>query len=542
MSTLYPSLHHQISNLHCAVIFQPNPGIEILGIEYFVHRLIVIKPVKASDSRIPQQLKPNSRIHLGNLFSRLSPLPSGWRRRNLNQRCASTDKKCATKNPQAFMINFSGDEALWPWKFSYPLISSNQLVILAFLGTPENFSHPQIDGHINENKTAHRKPNPPNIPKLTELVLKTYHSKQKLANLNPPYINTPYIQPIRFNTHTSISPLIQYSQNIPNQTMAGITLEDEALIQKFIGLQTDDQLNPIFQLPKQATTATNWNLSILAKIVTTRTVQDAPFSSAMITAWRADPATVLRPIGRNCYHIEFTNDEDAEVAIRGGPWTFRGDLVAIRKANSQADLNPNHINRAELWVQFYHIPVNQINEEGVLIIAGKIGMPVSLPIEGYVGGKRFIKVKIILAFEEELKDRLRFTHPTLGTITTFCCYEKIARICSFCAKMGHDTASCADLARLTILVCNTANSSIAGNLDLLKPKRGLWMCNSSLIPRPEVQQTSTSKRQQPHHTIPLLIQDSTMSETNHETEPNVTVNIPNKRLRQASHKAPAKDI
>lgn len=57
---------------------------------------------------------------------------------------------------------------------------------------------------------------------------------------------------------------------------------------------------------------------------------------------------------------------------------------------------PEHITKAALWVQFFHIPVNALNQEGLLIIGKEVGTVLSQPLDGYVGGKKFIKIKILV--------------------------------------------------------------------------------------------------------------------------------------------------
>lgn len=73
--------------------------------------------------------------------------------------------------------------------------------------------------------------------------------------------------------------------------MAELTKEEENLIQKFIGLQTEDSLAPAVTLPATATTSIDWGSCLLARIITNRTTIDASFSKAMIQAWSVDPST-----------------------------------------------------------------------------------------------------------------------------------------------------------------------------------------------------------------------------------------------------------
>lgn len=88
--------------------------------------------------------------------------------------------------------------------------------------------------------------------------------------------------------------------------MAGLTPEDEALIQRFVGLSTGESSGNKVVLPQVATTSTSWDLSLLLKVISDRSVLDGPFTFNMQQAWDVDSATIIRPISKNLFLAEFT--------------------------------------------------------------------------------------------------------------------------------------------------------------------------------------------------------------------------------------------
>lgn len=130
--------------------------------------------------------------------------------------------------------------------------------------------------------------------------------------------------------------------------MSTFTDEDETLIQKFIGLQISNNTIPKVLVPDGVASSIAWDLCMMARIVANKSVMVGPFSTAMIQAWGADPGTLFEGVARNCYVIEFKNEEDMCKAITRGPWTFRRDLVATKKVNLHLDLHPNYIDQASL--------------------------------------------------------------------------------------------------------------------------------------------------------------------------------------------------
>lgn len=99
----------------------------------------------------------------------------------------------------------------------------------------------------------------------------------------------------------------------------------------------------------------------------------------MCKAWGSDPKTVIRPVTKNCYLAEFTNQDDLLCASLGGPWTYRGDLVASSRVSSNEDLKPEHIQFVSVWVQFHNLPVNCLKEEGFEVLGQTLGTLISLP-------------------------------------------------------------------------------------------------------------------------------------------------------------------
>lgn len=121
------------------------------------------------------------------------------------------------------------------------------------------------------------------------------------------------------SSKTLAKPLSTKTPDKPLSFMAEFTPDDEAFIQRFIGLDTSDNPHPIVKVPSEAATSTDWSRAILVKVVTDRTVLDNPFSEAMSRAWDAHPNTVFRSVSRNCFLVEFYRVSDMDTALLAGP-------------------------------------------------------------------------------------------------------------------------------------------------------------------------------------------------------------------------------
>lgn len=235
-----------------------------------------------------------------------------------------------------------------------------------------------------------------------------------------------------------------------------------------------------------------------------------------------------------------------------GPWTYRGDLVAVKRVTSQMGLNPELVTHEDLWVQFFDVPAN-ITNEGLAIMAGGVGIPVSTPIEGYVAGRRFVKMRVSVNLAAPLRDRVRITHQNLGEIPILCSYEKISRVCLFCGLLGHEMATCPDYLTLARLAQKQAQNPEYDLNSLLSPKRGKWIVNSAMIPKPEKTLaqgipkrafSAMGQHHQGHTTGPSVNPNNDLAiyrEGNMEEEGEFT-STPLKRPRPACQNSPAQDI
>lgn len=339
---------------------------------------------------------------------------------------------------------------------------------------------------------------PPHLPFIrtfhTNLSLQLYTPPQQIhpkpaANTTP----TNHSPDLDINlstqdTNSSTAPKINPKYTLYSLEMENFSAEDELLIQKFIGLTTEDGEGQSTQIPHSATSSTAWDMCLLARVVSDKTVVDAHFTDAMLKAWGADPNTVIRQVARNSYLIEFCTEDDLHKANHAGPWTFRGDLVATKRVSSHLDINPDSIEFASLWVQFYDLPVYSLSEEGYDILGRQVGTPVSTPIEGFVNGRRFVKMKVIIELAKPLKDKVSLTHPNLGELKVLCVYEKITRVCRFCGALGHEMVNCPDFQRLSVLAQMPATRARIMQHNLLSPKLGAWIANPLLIPRAQSKQ------------------------------------------------------
>lgn len=260
---------------------------------------------------------------------------------------------------------------------------------------------------------------------------------------------------------------------------------DEELIWKFAGLQTESQSKALtVAIPSSAIISRNWDKCVLVKVISDRTIFDAQFEKQMRRAWGVHPSTTFTSSEKGLYLVECENKRDITRIISDGPWTYRDDLVIAAECTSEEDANGGKFTHAEVWVQFHNMRVDSLTEEGIRIITEPLGLAISEPITGHMHGKKFFRIKILIPLDCPVKDKLTATNPILGDSEVYLVYERVGRICCFCGSLGHDISSCSDRARLAKLKGKLAAQKRPELEGILKPTRGPWITNQTLVPIP----------------------------------------------------------
>lgn len=109
-------------------------------------------------------------------------------------------------------------------------------------------------------------------------------------------------------------------------------------------------------------------------------VFDAQFERAMRRVWGSNPNTRFQLVDRNLYLIKCATKEDVKRIIDEGPWLYRNDMVVAVECPSEEDIKDSALKQGVVWVQYHHIPLESVNEEGVTILTKPIGLPLSDPV------------------------------------------------------------------------------------------------------------------------------------------------------------------
>jgi hypothetical protein len=80
-----------------------------------------------------------------------------------------------------------------------------------------------------------------------------------------------------------------------------------------------------------------------------------------------------RALGDNRYLLEFETENCLNFVLRGGPWTFRGDVVIVVFYDGLARVLTVPIETISLWIRIYNIPITMLTAAFVSALGAKVG-------------------------------------------------------------------------------------------------------------------------------------------------------------------------
>lgn len=267
-------------------------------------------------------------------------------------------------------------------------------------------------------------------------------------------------------------------------------MEDEEFISQFANLSAGTGSVQPVDIPINTVTTRDWKLCALVRVVTDKTVTDPGFSTLMRRIWGVHTSTEISAITRNIFFTTFTSTAELERIMHKGVWTYRGDAVVMKRLGGPADLSTPTVSEMEVWTQLHKLPFQALSE-GVLLLASQIGKLFSRPTELFQGGNTYHRVKVRLPVDQALKDIVQMNHPILGICTTYPSYERLNRVCLYCAKLGHDMDNCPDKLRMERLRLDSRYCNRPEMQGPIGPRIGPWISDPSLIP--DLPQTGPSQ-------------------------------------------------
>ncbi|XP_021991414.1 uncharacterized protein LOC110888182 [Helianthus annuus] len=153
------------------------------------------------------------------------------------------------------------------------------------------------------------------------------------------------------------------------------------------------------------------------------------------------------------FFFKFESNEGMMKVLEGGPWLIRKMPLFLNKWSPKVSLKKEGIKTIPLWVKLHNVPIAVYTDDGLSLLASKIGVPKKL--DSYTadmcadnwGRSSYARAMIEVSAESDLKDYITLAIPKMdedGYVMERVKveYEWKPLRCSTCCLFGHDEKTC----------------------------------------------------------------------------------------------------
>ncbi|XP_061354018.1 uncharacterized protein LOC133298705 [Gastrolobium bilobum] len=154
--------------------------------------------------------------------------------------------------------------------------------------------------------------------------------------------------------------------------------------------------------------------------------------------WARKGKINVTDIGNDFFVVQFSEKDDLNFALNGGPWIVLGHYLSLRKWEPTFRLNSAGIAKIAAWIRLPDIPIEFYDEAFFRRIGNWLGKMIKVDsnTNAHVRG-RFARICVELDLSQPLKGDY-----VLEGFTKQIEYEGLGLICFGCGKYGHSTENC----------------------------------------------------------------------------------------------------
>ncbi|GJW40803.1 copia protein, partial [Tanacetum coccineum] len=153
------------------------------------------------------------------------------------------------------------------------------------------------------------------------------------------------------------------------------------------------------------------------------------------------------------FSFQFSSIDDLDTMLENGPWFIHNNPFILKKWHLGENLLREDISTIPVWVKLHGVPVTAFSEDGLSVIATKLGTP--LMLDSYTsnmcmqswGWSSYARAMIELRVDVELKDNIVAAMPKITEEGYYTCnihveYEWKPSRCACCKVFGHVQKEC----------------------------------------------------------------------------------------------------
>ncbi|KAK8590297.1 hypothetical protein V6N13_057191 [Hibiscus sabdariffa] len=107
------------------------------------------------------------------------------------------------------------------------------------------------------------------------------------------------------------------------------------------------------------------NLLIIGKLISSNLIDDNAVVRAFQGIWKHDKIVSITIVKSNYYRIKFPTEVIQNDILSRGPWTFKGDWLALAALNPTYSIDEYTFLSRNVWIRIYGIPSILMDDDDI---------------------------------------------------------------------------------------------------------------------------------------------------------------------------------
>ncbi|KAK8697872.1 hypothetical protein V6N13_114007 [Hibiscus sabdariffa] len=107
------------------------------------------------------------------------------------------------------------------------------------------------------------------------------------------------------------------------------------------------------------------NLLIIGKMISSNPIDDNAVVRAFQGIWKHDKIVSITTVKANYYRIKFPTEDIRNDILSRGPWTFKGDWLALAASNPNYSIDEYSFLSMNVWIRIYGIPSILMDDDDI---------------------------------------------------------------------------------------------------------------------------------------------------------------------------------
>ncbi|KAL4272949.1 hypothetical protein GQ457_13G013230 [Hibiscus cannabinus] len=186
---------------------------------------------------------------------------------------------------------------------------------------------------------------------------------------------------------------------------------------------------------------------VVGKLISPRIVDDPQLIRVYFSVWKKHPLEEATSLGPNMFLFKFKKEEDKDFVLGRCPWTFDGELLALKSFDRLLTPKEYDFHPLPIWVRIYDVPLGYMNSKADEAIGNNFGKHIATDLRDVMGcAGEYLRLRIDIDGSKPLRRctvlgrNFKSGQPRVCMVK----YERLPRFCFYCGIIGHEYQLCPD--------------------------------------------------------------------------------------------------